>query len=126
MATKSIRKTLCIVVFAVPLLLMGTMRSSLAKNTEEGSIGPTKTAEVTIQKKTRGGFLTKELRLVRISRHTEYTDKKGKKVDFESFAAPCRAVIVYEPEPKGDPVAVSVTVKELLPGATSLLSQSPE
>jgi hypothetical protein len=126
MATKSIRRYSCVVIFAATFLLIGTVPRSLAGDTSEKSTGPTKTAEVTVEKKTRAGLLTKELRLVRITQHTQYADPAGKKVGFESLAAPCKAVVVYEPEPKGDHVAVSVTVREFLPGATSQLTQSPE
>jgi len=81
--------------------------------------------EVTIQKKMRESLLTKELSAVRVSRYTEYVDQSGKKISYDLLAAPCKAVLVYEPEPKGDPVAVGITVKRLLPGATRVIEVLP-
>jgi hypothetical protein len=90
------------------------------------SVVRTRTSEVTIQSKTSVGLVTKELRVVRISGDTKYVDQNGKKIDLESLEAPCKAVIEYEPVPQGDHEAVSVTVKQRLPGATRLTGQTPQ
>jgi len=92
---------------------------------DKRQIGPTKTMEVTLQKKMSRSLLSKELDMVRVTRYTEYFDKSGGKIPYELLPVPCRAVLVYEPEPKGNPEAVSVTVKERLPGASTAIMVVP-
>lgn len=92
----------------------------------ERQIGPTKTAEVMVEKKLSRSLLTKELHAVRISRYTEYVDQSGRKIPYDLLRVPCKAVIVYEPESRGNPVAVSVTVKQSLPGASTAIVVVPE
>jgi hypothetical protein len=92
---------------------------------DEPVVGRTMTAEVTIQKKMTEGLLTKELQVVRLSRQTTCVDQTGRKIGYDSLAVPCKAVLVYLPELKGDPLAVSITVKRVLPGASSYIMEVP-
>ncbi len=117
--------SICIAVI-IGVLGLARVEQAVADNVVEGNDVSTKTSTVTIQKKMNSGLLTKELRVVRINQGTSYFDPGGKGIDFASFAAPCRAVLVYTPVPKGDPEAVSITVKELLPGATRIIERVPE
>lgn len=118
--------TFCAVLLAGGLVISEPDTFCSEKDPNQRQIGPTKTTEVTIQKKMSASLLTKELAIVRVSRHTEYVDQSGRKMPYDLLSVPCKAVIVYEPEPNGNPVAVNVTVKQLLPGASRLIEVVPK
>jgi hypothetical protein len=110
---------LCAFIILGGILLVRAAPVWSAEDSDKRTVGLTKTMEVTVQMKTTKGLLTKELHRVHILQDTVFVDRSGSQITYEAFSAPCKAVLVYEPVHMGDPMAVSVTEKKLLPGSTS-------
>ncbi|PKN29626.1 MAG: hypothetical protein CVU64_07270 [Deltaproteobacteria bacterium HGW-Deltaproteobacteria-21] len=119
-------RNLCAIVMLYGILLPGADSVCTAEDSSKRAAGPTKTAEVNIQKKMATSLLTKELRLMKILRDTVFFDQFGRQIPYEDLSVPCKAVLVYEPVPRGDSLAVSVTVKQLLPGSNRAFEIIPE
>lgn len=118
-------KGVLLIAVSVLLLLPGSALS-MQEKTQKVTATNTKTADMTVQSKTREGLLTKEYQLVRTNPDTEFFDGSGRKITFEGFPAPCRARVEYEPIKGGDPRALKVTIRQTLPGASVRLPEQPE
>ena len=75
-------------------------------------------ATVTISGKTADAVLVFERHFV-ITESTIIVNVKGKKIQLSDLAVPCNAEIEYRLRMDEDPLALKITVKKLLQGATT-------
>jgi len=90
---------------------------------EPAQKGLDRSAKLTISGKTADAVIIGE-RHFTVTEATVITDMKGKKIRLSDLAVPCNAQIEYRLIMDGAPLALKITVKKLLEGATTRWSAS--
>ncbi len=83
---------------------------------------------VTIKSKERNTIITSDGKRFLITDSTKTFDVKGRQmVEANNVPVPCKAVIYYQPTMNGDPVALKIVVRRIIPvPSTSLPPTTPQ
>ena len=103
-------------------LVMGA-GAALAENRTKH---PTTTASVTIKSKNGNAIFTAGQRFL-ITDSTSVFDAGGNQMEANDLPVPCKARIYYQPTMNGDPVALKIVVRRIIPvPSTSLPPPTPQ
>lgn len=83
---------------------------------------PTKTVSVTIKSKNGNAIITAGQRFL-ITDSTGVFDAGGNQMEANDLPVPCKARICYQPIMNGDPVALKIVVRRIIPDPSTALPQ---
>ena len=107
--------------FIVPILVIIAFPDAGFSETAQKSLD--RSAKLTISGKTDDAILIGE-RHFAVTKATVIIDMKEKKIRLSDLAVPCEAEIEYRLIMDEDPLALKITVKKLLEGASAIWSAS--